>query len=339
MFAFGKLLNDTPEKVTKAILSLFKVLLTLWLVQKIFDVPFKAHEFKLETLVKSLDLVSVLYYLSCGVAIWVWGWNVIFEMIIWGLVNMISLIIKDEKTFRFYLIIIGVAKYDGKILYKTNPNVRWFAESIEEQNECPFIVKINFTDIFGISLVTYIVLLTTSYIQIFTWQFWCASILLITTLLFAVLQLKWINYYGKNSPMLRATFYQIGKQQLLTEVFELINEINSNYIIKIKKTKIVLTLRADSAEEGYPRHITVHNGFIPDDLKEGQLLTNFERQKDGQKDFMEILAIRVGKYEKPVEFIDAHNIIVSADNIDQMYVRFTSLFDFLRNRELFKPNT
>ena len=331
MFILGKILNDTPEKVSNLILTLIKLILTIWFVSKLFDSPLKILDFKVEEFFKSFDAMTTLYYLVVAVAIWYLLWGLL-KIILNVFILALSSLVKGEQALHWYLTFIGAAKFEDKRLIETNPNIRWFTDSLEEQNESPFIINIKFDRVFGISFLAYIALLYSQHLILFSFQFWVASVFLLNSLILAVLQYKWSNYYSSNAPKLKAQFYQIGKKQTLVDALNLVDRIKDNYNIEIKRKRLFLQLKESVQSDWMPQCLVINVVFIPDDLIGKQMFENFENRLNSKENHLTIFATNINKFEKPLHFVDDSNVVIRAINIDQMYIRFTDLFNTLSRK-------
>lgn len=327
MFSLGKLLSETPEKVVGLVLALIKLIITLWLASKLGS-PFKADNFNIDSFFINIDVLGALYYLVCSVSICFFLWGIL-ELIINLFIHLVSLKIADENALKYYLTMIRAVKYDGDKFTEINSNIRLFTELLENKDQNPFIIKIEYEKVFGVSLIAYILLLNSGNIHLFSWQFWLATLFLFSIFVIGLLQYKWTLYYKNNSPKIQNEFYAVGKKQELIDILEMIDYIKDNYVFEVGRKKITIQKNEKCEIEWIPKEIEFIPVFIPDEEIGKRDWNDFSEKitkpEDGEK--YVVFVTNIEKYDVPSYFVNEQLIIITAKNINQIYNRVKDFID------------
>ena len=328
MYTIGKLLSETPEKLSRTILTLVKLLLTLWISTTIFGSPFEDKELSIDNILQSFDPLSSLYYLLCATLIWFSTWVFLFDIIFSLIIQMITPIVKPETALRTYLSLIFAVKFDGEKITGWKPNVKWFTAALEKRESNPFIIKTRFDEFFEIGTVAYATLWYSEYIDWFNWQFWVSSIFLVNFLILAVLQRKWTQYYESHATQIRAQFFGIGRYQSLLQVLDITNILSDNYNRQDKPKFIEFHKKSTSAISGFPEYFVFRPIFISDEAIGKEIIDGImndlkKKQSTLDSTTQKIYITNIGKPEDGIVHVSENVTFIIVKDKDQMFTRIS----------------
>lgn len=322
MFSLGKLLIESPEKIIKLLMVLLKISVTIWILSIIDDsVPLNTKDVSMDKIFVDVSVFDTIYYLALLVFLWFLIWEVLFNLIFQFMAFFFSEFVADETAFRIYLKIMGVAKFKGEKLERLNPQVTWFTESLESQSEKPSIVTLDLVEISGVSILAFSALCYSGHLKWNEIGFWIAIFFILNFSISAIFQKKWVEYYDSQRPKLRAEFYSFGKQQQLREAIDLVEILEENYSIIVKRKFIELIIKPECKIDWMPKSIVFRHIFIPDEQIGARVLSELR----GNLSSTDKIENHKVVYISNVSSDQTDDSIIIVSTMDEMYTRVKDL--------------
>lgn len=240
MYLLAKLLSDEPKKLENLILTVLKLLATIWIAQLFFEFKVDLSEFTIQSFFQNFNVAQSLIFILTAFGIWYLLWELVIDLLMGFFIKLLSLIGNPEKTLKWYLIVTNSVKTKNEKIIDSKLNILHFTESIKNENEnYPFAVETRSNQLFSVGLVCYVILLNSD-INLSFWKHLLVSFLLLNFLFVSIIQNKLHDYYIRNSESIRSKYYNLGQLQKLKNVIEQLEDLSTNFKIEVQRKKIVL---------------------------------------------------------------------------------------------------
>ncbi len=255
MYSIAKLLSDEPKKLESIILTVLKLLATIWIAQLFLGFDPDLSNFSIETFFKNFRVDESIYFVLTSIGVWYLLWEMLLDLIVDFVIKLFSFVGNSEKTLEWYLRITNSVKTSNDHIIDSKPNISHFTETIQDESEdYPFIVETRANQIFSVGLVSFIILLS-SEIELRNWQIGLSIFLLINFFFVSIVQRKLHDFYLENAEYIRSKYYSLGQLQKVKEVIEQLEPLKSKFELKVARKRLELKLKSE--ESFLPSEISI----------------------------------------------------------------------------------